>query len=253
MSLRKSYLFLIILASFLSILSFLLETKYKMEWFSAFVSNTATGIVASLIIIFLIDKIIERNKERERIEIVKIAIRRLRLPITGHMTLLVNLYKAAVQNKPLALPRTYEDTFTDVYYQEISSLDFSKDAPVIPKMDWFAYTYSEFRIFKQQIEDIVDTYSNFLDANIIDILERITESSFLHFLLQARMVPQVDKQYGFERVYTMLSGAEEILKEHISLMLQLIVFYNSYAVSPMELNQDIWRDDVSPKWGSSRV
>jgi len=57
MSLRKSYLFLIILAFFLSGLSFLLATEYKMEWYSAFISNTATGIVASLVIIFLIDKI----------------------------------------------------------------------------------------------------------------------------------------------------------------------------------------------------
>ena len=87
MSLRKSYLFLIILAFLLSGLSFLLSILNGMEWFSAFISNIATGIVASLIIIFLIDKIIEGNKEKERVEMVRVAVRRLRFPIIGHMTL----------------------------------------------------------------------------------------------------------------------------------------------------------------------
>jgi len=253
MSLRKSYLFLIILAFFLSGLSFLLSTLYGMEWLSAFISNIATGIVASLIIIFLIDKIIERNKEKERVEMVRVAVRRLRLPIVWHMTLLVNMYKAAVQNKPSTLPTTYKDTFTDAYYKEISFLDFSKDAPVAPKKDWFTHTESEVRMFKQKSEQIVDTYSAFLDIKLIDILERITESHFLYFLPQAKMIPLVDRQYGVKRVYTILAGMERIVKEHVSLMLQLIEYYNSYADSPIELDQGMWRDDVAPQWGSSRV
>jgi hypothetical protein len=253
MSLRKSYLFLIILAFFLSGLSFLLATEYKTEWFSAFISNTATGIVASLIIIFFVDKIIERNKERERVAIIRVAIRRLRLPIIWHMTLLVNMYKAAVQNKPSTLPTTYQDIFTDAYYKEISFLDFSKDAPVALKMDWFNYIYSEVMMFKQKLEQIVDTYSAFLYAKLIDVLEKITDSHFIHFMPQAKMIPLVDRQQGFKRDYTMLAGMEELVKEHVFLMLQLIEYYNSYADSPIEFNQDIWRDDVAPKWGSSRI
>jgi hypothetical protein len=163
------------------------------------------------------------------------------------------MYKAAVQNKPSTLPTTYKDTFTEAYYKELSFLDFSKDAPVTPKRDWFTHTDSEVRMFKQKLEQIVDTYSAFLDTKLIDILERITGSHFLYFLPQAKMIPLVDRQHGFKRAYTILAGMEEIVKEHVSLMLQLIEYYNSYAVSLMELNQDIWRDDVAPIWGSSRV
>jgi hypothetical protein len=237
----------------LSGLSFLLATEYKTEWFSAFISNTATGIVASLIIIFFVDKIIERNKERERVAIIRVAIRRLRLPIIWHMTLLVNMYKAAVQNKPSPLPTTYKDTFADAYYKGISFLDFSKDAPVALRMNWFTYTDSEVMMFKQKLEQLVDTYSAFLDTKLIDILEKITESLFLNFLAQAKFTPSIDRQYGVKRVYAMLSGMEEIVKEHVSLMLQLIECYNSYADLAMELNQDVWRDDVAPQWGSSRI
>jgi hypothetical protein len=201
----------------------------------------------------LIDKIIERNKEKERVEMVRVAVRRLRLPIIWHMTLLVNMYKAAVQNKPSTLPTTYKDTFTDAYYKEISFLDFSKDAPVALKMDWFTYADSEVRLFTQRLEQVVDTYSAFLDTKLIDILERVVGSHFLNVLSQAKMIPLVDRQHGFKRVYTILAGMQEIVKEHVSLMLQLIEYYNSYADSPIEPNQDIWRDDVAPKWRSSRV
>jgi len=250
-SLRKSYLLLIALAIIFSGLS--LWSIYKNEWFSAYLSNIASGIIGSLIIIFLIDQIIARNRENERLRVVRIALKRLRLPILWHMTLLCKIYKASAQTKPTPLPTTFEDTFKDNYYREIAFLDFTKKAPVVPEIDWFNYLYLEMKSFKEKIEQVVDAYASFLDVTLIDMLEKIANSSFLLIIPQFRMVREVDRKEGFKRVYTMLSGMEKIVKEHVSLMLALIKYFNSKSDSPIQFNYGVWRDDEAPQWGSGRI
>lgn len=252
-SLSWSYLFLISLSLFLTALSLLFAIVYRIEWLDAYVADIATGIIGSLIIIFFVDKIIQRNRDRERLQIVKTAFQRLRIPLMWQMMLLTNIFKASAQSKPSPLPTTYNAVFSDDYYTEIGYLDFSKEAPVATKVDWFSYMDSQTGHFKQKLEQIMDTYAIFLDAELIDILQRITETNFLYFLPQARMIPQIDKQQSFKRYYNVLAGVKEIVKEYVSLMLQLLEYYNAKSDLPITLNPDAWRDDVAPRWGSSRV
>lgn len=240
---------LIVLTVILSALSFV----YRDEWTGSYLSNIAAGVIGSLIIIFLVDKVIERNREKERTRLVRIALQRLRIPILWQMTLLCNIYKAAAQGKPTPLPFTFEDTFNDNYYKEISFLDFTKDAPVTPKRDWFTHLYLMTKSFKEKTERVIDTYGFSLDVSLIDLLERILNSHFHFVIPQMRNIPQVDRQHKFKRVYTMFSGIESLVKEYVSLMLELVGYFNSQSGMSIQLNQDVWRDDVAPKWGSARV
>lgn len=245
----KSYLLLIVLTILFSALSFV----FKDEWVGSYLSNIAAGILGSLLIIFLVDRIIERNRKKERFRVVGIALQRLSISIIRQMTLLCNIYKAATRNKPTRLPSTFEDAFNDNYYKEISYLDFTKDAPVVPKRDWFTHLYLMTKSFREKIEQIIDTYGFYLDVSLIDLLERIVNSHFIHIIPQLRNLPAVDRQLKFKRVYTMFSGIEDFVKEHVSLMEELVEYCNSYSDIPIRLNQDVWRDDVAPKRGSARA
>lgn len=250
-SLRKSYLFLIVLAGLFSTFSFL--AFYEGQWISGYLSDVAAGIIGSLLIIFLIDRIIERNKKKEQLRILRIALRRLRIPILWHMTLLCQIYKAVTKNKPTPLPTSFEDTFCDNYYKEISFLDFTKDAPVIPKRNWFTYLDEKTKFFKEKLEKVIDTYADSLDVELIDILEKIVNSHFFFFIPQVKNLPAIDRQLGVRRIYTAFSGMEDFVKEHVTHMLELIKYYNSYIDLPIKLRQDVWEDDVAPKWGDGRA
>lgn len=251
LSLRTSYLLLVILVVFFSVLSFV----YEGLWLGAYLSNIAAGLVGSLIMIFLVDKIIERNRKSERVRVVRIALKRLRIPLVRHMELLCSIYKASTQSKPASLPTTFDDFFNDNYYNEISLLDFSKEAPVIPKRDWFTYLHNMMTSFKEKTEQIIDTYAVFLDVALLDMLERVANSSILSYIIQSRDIPEIDRKYKWERVYTMFRGVEPLLREHISCMIELIEYFNSESDSPVQFKtiQDVWRNDVAPKWGSGRV
>ena len=250
LSLRNSYLLLIVLAIIFSGLSFV----FRDEWFRAYFSNIAAGVVGSLFVIFFVDRIIERNREKERLRVVRVALQRLRFPILWHMTLLCNIYKAATKNKPTPLPTTFEDTFTDNYYKEISFLDFSKDAGVAVKRDWFTHLDLETKFFKEKLEQVIDTYAVSLDVALIETLERIINSHFVIFIPQIRMTPTVERQHKFRRdYYAMFAGMEQIVKEHVSNMLELLEYFNAKSDSPIQLIQGWWGDRQAPTWGSARL
>lgn len=250
LSLGRAYLLLILFATILTGFCFI----YKDEWVGAYLSNIAGGLFGSLLLIFLVDKIIERNRENERRQNVKIALGRLRFPIKDHMSLLCDIYKAATQSKPRSLPTTFEGTFTDDYYREISLLDFTKDAGWALKTDWFTRLDLETKILKDKLEQVIEAYAIFLDVALKNILERIINSSFVRFVPQIRMLLKIDRQHQFKRAYyTMFAGMENDVKEHVSNMLELIKYFNAHAdPPPIQLIQGQWSDLSSPTWGSGR-
>jgi len=247
--LKASY----VLLTVLGILFLTLFVIYKAEWFGACFSDLSTGLFVSLTVIFFIDRIIERNREKERLRVLKIALKRLRFPIIWHMTVLCEIYKASARNKPTPLPTTYKETFTDDYYKEIRFLDFAKDAPVALKRDWFSHLDLMTKSFKEKLERVLDIYSVSLHVELIEILERIINSTFFLFIPQARFIPAIDREHKFKHTYTVFRGMEGFVKEHVTDMLKLIEYFNSYSDFQIKLNQSIWRDDVAPKWGGARA
>lgn len=251
LTLRKSYLFLLVLAITLTLFSFLFGVVYEVEWLSAYLSNIATGVAGSLIIVFLVDKIVERDKKQQRARIVKMALRRLKLPISKHMELLCHFYKASAQDKPSLLPSTFQEVFVDDYYKEILWLDFSKDSPLVNNR-WLDYAWSKAELLIDKLEQVEDTYFDFLDVDLIGLLERVTNSKFLNSLASLGAFDIVQK-FSKKAISTrILVGLGDMMREHITLMLELIDYCNSRADSKITLNQDIWMDDAAPKWGDSR-
>jgi len=239
------------LAVLMSAMSLVFGTIQKVEWLSSYLSNIATGLIGSLIIILFIDRLLERERQKQGLRIMRVALNRLKAPIQRHMALLCEFYKAAALNKPSPLPSTFEEVFTDRYYTTISFLDFYKDAPVKPKVNWFEYVDLESRLFKDRLEKVEDMYSGFLEIDLIETLEGLVNSSFLKLLLNVKNYASIAAQHK-KRIDQVFSGVRNFAELHVTLMMKLVKYHNSRVDSPIALNKDFWRDDVEPKWGSSR-
>ncbi|UCE44102.1 MAG: hypothetical protein JSV57_00995, partial [Candidatus Bathyarchaeota archaeon] len=168
-------------------------------------SNIAAGIVGSLIIIFFVDKIIDGNSKRERRRILQMVLERLRNPIRETMYLLCGMYKAASKDKPAPLPSTFEETFTDDYFIEVSFLDPRKEAPravIIPggvkSLDWFTYLYKTMNLIRKKIEKILDSYAFYIDDTLMQALEKrcyLKDSSWVNL----RCLPLLWKLERYEQ------------------------------------------------------
>jgi hypothetical protein len=245
-SLKWSYVVLITLTVLLSALSF----QYQDEWIGGFLSNTAAGIVGSLIIIFSVEKIIDGNSKKERLRILKLALERLRKPIYSTMSLLVDIYIAASRNKPAIVPSTFEDTFTENYFVEVSFLDYRKETnhgiPVprkVKTLDWFSYLYNTLGLIQKTIEKTIDMYAVYLDSELVEALEKVVNSgimgtiSLAWTLEEGRAPPWMD--------------IDNDLREFVPVMLRLLELFNSYSSSPIEMEKGCFENSSLP-WGSAR-
>jgi hypothetical protein len=251
-SLKTSYVVLILLTVILSVFSAYLFFSFGELWLSGYLTNLSAGLVGSLIVILLIDRIIERNKEKERAQMQRIAFQRLRGPIQRHMIMFVDIFKAASQNKPQQIPASYEETFIDPYFQEVTFLDFSKDSGVAPAKSWFKRMDFEMVFLKRKIEQSIDTYAAFLDISDVETLEKILDSPFMRSMLNIKAIKKHDRDRGMTRAYNILKGKEKFLKEYTRLLLELIKCTNSFVDKPIVLVAGTW-DNFTPTWGSGRI
>ncbi|NLE03738.1 MAG: hypothetical protein GX638_02910 [Crenarchaeota archaeon] len=252
-NLRKFCYFLLLLSLILSILSALVFFIFQELWLSGYLSNLAAGIVGSLLVVFLIDQITKQNKEKEHIQMEKIAFQKLKSVVLRQMGLLCDVYKAACIKKPDQLPSRFSNVFNESYFEEITFLDFTKDSGV-PSQDWFNRLDCQMSSFKAKLEQTINTYATHLDVSSIDLLEKIATSSLISYIPTILSLPASDKQYNIKRTYAMFNGSQEKVKQYTQLLQELIKKINSVSEEPLELNlTEKWKDDTTPAWGSGRV
>jgi len=252
-SLRWSYLVLVILAGSLSYFSF----SHQDEWIGGLLSDTAAGIFGSLIIIFLIDKIIDGNNKKERLRMLRLVLSRLRRHIYLTTCLLSDMYIAASSDKPAILPSTFEDTFTENYFTEVTFLDYAKETethifvPVtranpygVRKLNWWELLNSTLSDTKKGIEKTIDMYAAYLTPELIEALEEIVSSRVMHnvsFWWRATRGRAPDDGY--------FRFAND-LREFVSAMLKLLGLFNQYSSSPIEMKGYFEKRDH--RWGNAR-
>ena len=253
--LRDSYILLTLLALILLLLYYF--NPGTTNWLKDFALNITTEIIGILLVVTLIDRAISINQESERKKVQKIAFQQLRIPLSHHFTLLFNIFKSSVQEKPNKKYANVSDLFDDIYFNEIAFFDFSKPAPIIPPTDWFTHLSRESAKFKNDLNRTVEKYSLYLDSDIIDLLEEIINSSFISFIIQVSSIPKIDEREGYSRQYNLFSGQgfHDLVEEHTTLFTKLIMYYNQNVSDEKKITMTdgLWGNNTSPKIGSSRL
>jgi len=185
----------------------------------------------------------------------KIAIQQLRFPLLHHFFLLFNILKACVQVKPNKNYKNVSDLFDDLYFDQITFLDFSKPAPVAPSMDWFNYLAKECLEFKENLNQTLNKYSTILELYMLDLIEEIINSAFIAFILNVRTTREFDKQLGITRTYNFFSVTIDLVKEYTRSFTRLIDYYNQYAPNEKRIIMEdyLWQNNTEPLIGSGRI
>ena len=241
----------------------LLANQYNTEWLDSFASNLSSGFLGSLLTAWLIDRSLAQGRERETSRVRNIALCQLRPVLLRHLTLLVNWYKAAAPHKPVHLPTTISEIFSEDYYHQVRYLDFSKKAPTLYVTDWFAYTTRELESFCTEISRIVDKYATFLSPTALELLENVTHSDLVGMLIQMGKanLPMLDKQHNWNRTYNILNVYDvtnnrsmPMVQGHVEKFESLLRYYNSKAPNLITASDlALWRENIAPSFGSGRL
>ncbi len=254
MSLRNSYIALGALFAALVLLRLLFPGA---EIVREYVPNLLSEITGILLTVFLIDRVIRANSDKEIAGFRAIGYRQLRNPLHRMTHLLMNMYKASLAEPPTPPPAEIGELEEGDFCAAVSFLDFSRSAPVFPEMSWFDYLHHECAGFRAEVDGVIGKYGIHFGPEVVDLATKVKDSGLLSYLIQAKSVLVVDEKLGTRRSYNMLGGQgfDAMVKEFLGDMTKLAELANrnlpkEHSVSSRDFE---WKDHVAPALGSGRV
>jgi len=228
------------------------------EWLKEVSVNMTAEVAGIIITVFLIDRVISLDRERERRKRQGIAFKQLRPPLHDQLMVLFNIFKASVERKPEKRYETVPDLFDEAYFEAVKHFDCSAPAPAetVIEEDGLDYLRHEGARYREDLDRTVEKYADFLDLATLDVIEENIRSPFLLFLTYEATTDQEAGQKAprKERVFED-DAIRGQLKSYAEIFCRLVEVYNGNVPEDrrMRLREELWKEDVEPKTGSRRA
>jgi hypothetical protein len=249
----------LVLLLVLTLLGYVYGTASDTRWVADPSLNLGANVFGILLTVFLIDGAIRRNETWERRRIRKIAFQQLRRPMLRHLQVIYGMYKAAAVQAPEVRSADIPGLFDEHYFAELAFLDFSKPAPVsspVP-MQWFDYLSIAVSEFKADLGRTVDRYAMFLDAESVNLIETLINSVFIALLQQVPAIRDLGRRGQAVPSANIWAGEgmAVIVRDYVAGFVALVELHNRIVgdEQPLTPNEDLWRNDVAPTFGSGRL
>ena len=209
-------------------------------WLKDFSLNLTTELVGILLVVFSVDRAVTFRQQQENHKFKQIAFRQLRFTLIKQLHLLVEMFKDATDKQPKKYYNTLADFLQDdTYFRELAALNLLKNAPVLTpqgeKMDWLDYLHAESLNLKSAISLVVDRYSFYLDSEVVELMENLSDAVFIRFMTS---IWEAKKLEAYTEHGDLLSDCEELFREYISQLLTLVDFYNDSVPIERQINLD---------------
>lgn len=263
---QKSYLFLFfmlfasIFFSSTCINNYLVDRAICDEWLQELSINLVAETTGILMVLFSVNKTVRENREKEKSKFKQIAFRQLRFVLRKQIYLFFEMFKASVKAKPEKDYQTLADLFDDTFFDEVHYLDLLKMAPILnsegEKIDWLDYLVAECHSLKQALEKVVDRYAVYLESDIVDLMEEITDAPFIRFITS---IWEAKKRDGLTSEGDLLFACDNLLRDYTEALVKLVQLYNSNVGSDRKIIIDEgqwkqwWSHKGRPQIGDSRV
>lgn len=239
----------------------LLFIKSNNEIAKDFSLNLITEIIGMFLTVLLIDLVLKRREKKEKRNILKNIYSQYKIPAHSLLRFFAIIYKASSKEKPPEWNTDYKTLLaTEHFYDSITYLDFLKKAPVSPTTDWINHSRNQVVEITSKFEKIIEKYAFALDSKIIADLEWLANHWILKILSSGPILRASDKSMEFNRRNFCLLAiqnetGENDIKELIDKIFNVAEYFKSITDDKSEIvySKDMWREDIAPKLGDSRV
>lgn len=148
--------------------------------------NLISGLIGSIVIIFFIDRTIYKSKQKEkelREELGKEIMTEVIYKIT---VLLINMYKASIQEKIQDVPTKYVDFFKSKYEKQLVNLNLAKQYNKDNNKTWINYIADTLAGIKDDTRFALSTIASFMEPDLMRFLFWFSESTLINFLIKIR-------------------------------------------------------------------
>ncbi len=264
--LNKSYLllfvmlFLTIFSSYSCINGLWINSEVCGVWLEELSINLIAEVTGILLVLFSVNKAVREGREKEKNKFKQIAFRQLKFTIRKQIYLFFEILKASSKEKPDKEYKKLDDLFDDIYFREVQNLDLLKNAPVIAPggepMDWLDYLVDESMNLRNALGRVVDRYAFYLESEVVDLMEEMTNASFIRFLTSLWEAKRLN---GLTSQGDLLIVCEDMFREYADSLVKLVKFYNENVTSDRQIIideqqwQEWWNHKGRPQLGDSRI
>jgi len=222
--------------------------------------NLAAGIFCTLLTVYLIDRVLHQQEQARIDRFAAVARARLKRPLLRHVSLWTQIYKACAISKPSTLPSRFADLLKAECLQDIILLDGYAKGPSFPEKTWAELVHDGLDEFRSQLEDVVDKFGAFMEADEIELISQCSDSDFIKYMTMfAQSLSVVPRKFqGYSLFLTIdlnnshARGPYPGLLEHLQAVQDLLqrVIQTEGAITIPEAE---WADNIAPAFGSGRL
>lgn len=219
----------------------------------AFAANVAAGFMGALLTVVLVDRAAEKRQEETRQRVQRIAMSRVRHPLTHITRLLVDMMKAAMPGRPVPQPATFEEFFSRPHTDCLDWLMLDGRSGSLGNVSWYDHIHETLKHSSERLSEIVDKYMAYLGVEFVEAVEDLREDGFMALVGSLSETKRLLANEKLPIALT-LNGTAPIRDEFFRKLLRLIREYESASGEKLPFpSAEFSRDDISPVLGSSRV
>jgi len=226
-------LFMIVAAYFQQYCSNWLDiTEHTQSWISNSLLNLGSGLIGSVIVIFLYNRLQEKINEYERQKRQNIALLELGGALKSHNAYLMSLFAAtssALPSQPFSSAQealSDEGLIANIEYLDIYKPSYDSSLLNIP---WYKSLHDNCKSLVQAIKEVQFKYSPDLDTQLITLLSNIINDNLIEMSESLPYVVDFNKSYlttiGHPIYHRVLSIT--IVHDHYIYIADLIRCYNA--------------------------
>ncbi len=227
---------------------------------SDYLTNISVEVLGAIITIIFIDFYLNRHEQKIADKRETIALTLLRPVLRSNFAILFSIYKASTLRKDkLYKTKDLQDFLNDNYIETISHFNILGNAPIAPTISWTNHLRNEFSKLNKDYDSILDKYSSTMTPELVELIENIKNSHFHNQMANGlTIIASYAASQGQKlpkNTFGQLFTKEYIVEPYFNYLKQLLkLTENKDALNNFyEIDEGQWRDDISPKIGSSRL
>jgi hypothetical protein len=227
---------------------------------SDYLVNISVEVLGAIITIVFIDFYLNRHEKKIANKRETIAFTILRPLMRSNFAILFTIYKSSTLKKGnLYKTKELQYFLSDSYIETVSHFNILGDAPIVPNTSWINQLSNEFSRLNKEYDSLLDKYSSTMTPELVETIENIKNSHFHCQMINGlRIISSFASSQGQtlpENLFGQIFTKAHIVEPYFNYLKQLLKLTEKSNVinNFFEITEEQWRNDISPKIGSSRL
>ncbi|WP_028595704.1 hypothetical protein [Paenibacillus assamensis] len=267
--LRRLIIQLTLITSLILLILVIIFFASKNEDIRSFSLNLITELVGFVIIVFILERILNKYRELEGLEKMNFVASQFNKVFQGYVNTLADIYKATSTEATDEIFKDLKKLFNEDFFKQLDNFDIDSHGPVIDKVEkindefkfhfkpWHEVLINRFEEHEKMMESYFEKYSAWMNNDMMKMYSGVLDIKISNSIRAHKRYEQLrleEQEEGFVKYRISVSCGYHIFA--LANTLITIDEYNRSAFSSVEqiaVNKNLWANHIAPGIGESLI